>query len=129
MECRDTSLRAARGVSLPATPFGVSNHMKSPTRPPVPSRHAIRTKAPTLVVSNSNARPFTYYLNEASSMLRNHGSVKLSGVGAATQHALVVSEVLAARGIGRVTEVRTSSLDKGETTEHEAKIEVTIGGA
>jgi hypothetical protein len=25
--------------------------------------------------------------------------------------------------------VRTSSLDKGETTEHEAKIEVTIGGA
>ena len=41
-------------------------------------------------------------------MLRNHGSVKLSGVGGAMQHAIVVSEVLSARGLGRVA-VRMSN--------------------
>lgn len=108
--------------------------MKSPPRSPASaSALARRARAPTLVVSNSTARPFSYYLNEAKSLLRAHGAVKLEGVGAATQHALVVSEVLAQRGIGRVAAVRTGTLETSEASgrgdEHAAKIEVTIDGA
>ncbi|CAL53948.1 DNA/RNA-binding protein Alba-like [Ostreococcus tauri] len=110
--------------------------MKSPPRIPSATSLAARSRtsrAPTLVVSNSNARPFSYYLHEARAMLREHGSVKLEGVGAATQHALVVSEVLSQRGIGKVTAVRTGTLDspRGASErgdEHAAKIEVTIHG-
>jgi hypothetical protein len=102
--------------------------MKSPPRSPTPARGA-RLRSPTLVVSNLNVRPFTYYLSQAQSMLRNHGSVKLSGVGGAMQHALVVSEVLSARGLGRVAAVRTSTLagaEEDSSPEHSAKIEVTF---
>jgi hypothetical protein len=78
------------------------------------------------VVSNAESfKPFEYYLTRAREMVRTHGSVTLSGVGSATQHALVVSEVLRARGVGKVTAVRTSTLKSGES-EHEAKIEVTV---
>ena len=101
--------------------------MKSPPRSPAPARGA-RLRSPTLVVSNLSVRPFTYYLSQAQSMLRNHGSVKLSGVGGAMQHAIVVSEVLSARGLGRVAAVRTSTLAgvEGDSPEHAAQIEVTF---
>ena len=101
--------------------------MKSSPRSPAPVRGA-RLRSPTLVVSNLSVRPFTYYLSQAQSMLRNHGSVKLSGVGGAMQHAIVVSEVLSARGLGRVAAVRTSTLAgvEEDSPEHSAKIEVTF---
>jgi hypothetical protein len=105
--------------------------MKSP--PKLPSLHrasSANAKVPTLVVSNSNAKPFAHYLSEAQTMLQKHGHVRLSGVGNATQHALVVSEVLAARGIGRVTAVRTGRVGAAALAdEHAAKIEVTMNGA
>ena len=104
--------------------------MKSPPKLPTLQRASTSAKVPTLVVSNSNAKPFARYLSEAQTMLRTHGRVRLSGVGNATQHALVVSEVLSARGIGRVTAVRTGTVAKEELAdEHAAKIEVTINGA
>jgi hypothetical protein len=103
--------------------------MQSPPRP-VLSR--TRARDATLVVSNSKARDFTYYLTQAEALLRAHGAVKLSGVGAATQHALVVSEVLEARGRARVKHVETSTLrvdveaDDEDAWEHGAKVEVVL---
>ena len=108
--------------------------MKSPPELPTLRRASAGAKVPTLVVSNSNAKPFARVLSEAQTMLRTHGGVRLSGVGNATQHALVVSEVLRARGIGRVTAVRTGTVKTRSTEEaladeHAVKIEVTIDGA
>ena len=106
--------------------------MKSPPRPVLSRTHA---RDATLVVSNSKARDFSYYLTQAKALLRAHGVVKLSGVGAATQHALVVSEVLEARGEANVKHVETSTLryDVEEDDEaawtHGAKVEVTLEAA
>jgi len=104
--------------------------MKSQTQ----SALAIDARAPDLVVSNARAaeRDFTHTLARARAMLRTHGEVTLSGIGNATQRALVLSEVLTSRGDAVVMKVQTSARgalgedDDEDAWTHGAKVEVTL---